>query len=152
MEAQAKQIGRKVLGPFDVLDCLGGDTVPVTNFPFAQVQGGTVSVVLAGDVTASPAGGTFSVGTFEVEIIGIVQGQEDVLKRGWLTENSGPLRKTFEGFEVYETIEIRARNMVGGRTGGNLDVAAGVANTTANGFKVQLTVNLQPRKAEDVRV
>lgn len=149
-----RRIGRKVLGPFQILDTIGRFCVPVTAFPFTDVQGGTVSVVLQGNLSISPAGGTFSEAMFEVEIVGIVQGQEDCLVRGWLSDLSGPLRKTFEEWDVYETIEIRARNMVGGRTGGNVDPQniPPVDNSTAAGFFVNLTVNLQPRRPQDSRI
>lgn len=152
MSQQHTRLGRRVLGPFDILDNVGRDTVPICNFPFSQVEGGHVSVSLTGNLAASSSGGTFAESMFEIEIVGVVQGAVDVLKRGWINENTGPLRKSFERWEVYEQIEIRARNMTGGKPGGNIDPTVPVFNSTANQFRVQATVNLQAvRKPEPPR-
>jgi hypothetical protein len=150
-EAYSALLARKVLGPFDVLDHVAAEPVSVCTLPFREIEGGAVSVVLNENVSGSGAGGTFSEAMVEIEIVGIVQGQVDVLKRAWLTGLSGPVRKTFEAFEVYDTLEIRARNMMGGRSGGNNDptnVNGPVLLTTGLGFFCRLTVNLQPKRNE----
>src|SRR3954468_2842849 len=99
-EAYSDLLARKVLGPFDVLDHVGPEPVSICTLPFREIEGGSISVVLSENITGSPAGGTFSEAMVEIEIVGIVQGQIDVLKRTWITGLSGPVRKSFEAWEV----------------------------------------------------
>jgi len=148
---QLQKLGRKAYGPYQILDFVGLDTIPVHEFPFTEVQGGHLTVVLDENVSSSPSGGTYAMAMFEIEIVGVIQGQPDSLMRAWITGLSGPLRLSFEAADVYETIQVRARNMVGGRTQGNVDATIPVNNTTANLFFAKLTINVQPRRPEFVK-
>lgn len=148
---QLNKLGRKAYGPFEILDFVGFEPIPVHEFPFTDVQGGHLTVVLDENVSGSASGGTYAVATFEIEIVGVIQGQQDSLMRAWITGLTGPLRLSFDSADVYETIQVRARNMVGGRSQGNVDATIPVNNTTANGFSAKLTLNVQPRRPDYVK-
>lgn len=148
---QLQKLGRKAYGPYQILDFVGFDTQPVHEFPFTDVQGGNLSVVLDENVSTSPSGGTYAMAMFEIEIVGVIQGQQDSLMRAWITGLTGPLRLSFQDSDVYETIQVRARNMVGGRPRGNIDPTIPVDNSTAAGFFAKLTVNVQPKRPDYVK-
>ncbi len=148
---QLQKLGRKAYGPYQILDFVGFEPQPVHEFPFTDVQGGNLTVVLDENVSSSPSGGTYAMAMFEIEIVGVIQGQQDSLMRAWITGLSGPLRLAFADSDVYETIQIRARNVIGGRSQGNVDATIPVNNTTANGFFAKLTINVQPKRPDYVK-
>lgn len=148
---QLQKLGRKAYGPYQILDFVGFEPIPVHEFPFTDVQGGNLTVVLDENVSSSQSGGTYAEAMFEIEIVGVIQGQQDSLMRAWITGLSGPLRLSFGDSDVYETIQIRARNMVGGRPQGNVDATIPVNNTTANDFFAKLTINVQPKRPDFVK-
>lgn len=141
---------RKVLGPYEVLDFVGSQCLPVVEFPYAEVRGGNLSVSIVENLTVDQNNGLAltSQATFEVEIVGVLGGQFDVLKRGWITGMTGQLKKAFEDWDAYDGIIVRCRNMVAGRPAGNWiagDPADASSKSTQLGFYARMTVNIQPR-------
>ena len=74
----------------------------------------------------------------EVTIIGRIQGVPSVLKRGFTAKYTGPVIYQFETWDLYDTIDILARNMAGGRPG-----PASIAEF-ADGYRLDLNVSIQP--------
>jgi hypothetical protein len=91
---------------------------PIDSFPFRDVAGGTLIVNVSEAAIGIGITPTLTALIAEIEIVGKVQGIATVLKRTQIRLQTGPTIYRFYPWELYDTIEIRARNMTGGRPGG----------------------------------
>lgn len=127
----------KSLGPFEVLQF--DRPSRVVAFPYRDVHGGNLIVGAVNTATPTIAANALTALTVEVEIVGLIQGVPSVLIRGVTRPQTGPIVYGFSEADLYDTIEVRARNMTGGIPGPN-----SVATSTA-GFRLAVNVSLQPR-------
>lgn len=102
-------------GPFDLLQLVGDDCVPLTEIPFATVRGGQIAISVRDNINDTKFSSILGLFCADVQIVGIIKGIESVLCQGYLRGYTGPMVYKFEDADNYETIQIRARNMLGGK-------------------------------------
>lgn len=130
---------RKVLGPFDVIRNFGPEPGPIgCTIPFKMVAGGQISVSSQDNIGLSAAATYGNVPVVEVWIVGLIQGTPTVLKCQQIRGGTGPCNYRFDGPDAYDTIEIRARPMFGGKPD--------PINLLPTLF-VKLNVSIQPKAA-----
>ena len=139
--------GSKQYGPFEVVDIVQPDVQTLVTIPYSDVVGSqmlvTVSDNFARDFLLADNASRFAAA--EIGITGRVQGEPYIIQRAHVRALSGPLRWIFRAEEMYDQIEIGARNMSGGRRGSpSTDFAVGLNFTGASGFSILVNVSIQP--------
>lgn len=146
MDVSQQIAGRKVFGPYDIQQAVSGDCLQLTEIPYANVQGGQLLISVADNYNIQDQVTVFPRfwATAEVQIWGRIQGYDEILKTQQVRMVSGPMVYIVPFEEAYDYIDIRARNMSGGRRGPVFpDVAP---NPTAErGFKLDVTIHFTPR-------
>jgi hypothetical protein len=141
---QKRAPASNINGPFSVLDL--AQLTTIFTCPFADVQGGNIMVTVQDSATSFAVGGAgiALVGALnaDVEISGLVQGVRSIIKRAFVNNFSGPLIAQFETWDLYDDIEIRARNMTAGFAGPG-GPSLGIQDTAA-GARLSLSVTLAP--------
>ncbi len=126
---------RSTYGPYNVLQFTGPDGKKLETFQYSEVRGSQVLVWVVDNSSKSiNQAQTAEVDTCqffviaEISIWGKVQGYSSCLKRQATRMLTGPMLYSIASDEPWAEIEIRARNMSGGRrgtpTGGILQPAA----------------------------
>lgn len=134
----------KVHGPYECLTLNElAEGTPLLTLPYSEVEASQIGMVVTDNAStafsASPDPQFWLI--IEVGIWGSLQGIPSLLKRIALGPRTGPCSYLFGYAEAYDTVQIAARNMSGGRRGPG---SAGIA-TVSNGYSAQLTVTVQPR-------
>jgi hypothetical protein len=85
----------------------------------------------------------------ELGLWGRVQGEEHLILRDYIAQQSGPLVYTFSTWESYEAIVLKARNISGGVAGGSYRAyppSTAIASDPAqvNGAFLKVQVFIQP--------
>lgn len=147
MHQRGIQAAAKVFQAVECIDVSTFDGLDVVTLPWAQVRGAQLLVnVIDNFATRFPlTSGQDSRywAALEVSIWGAIQGYSTCLKRQHVRMISGPMFYNCASDEFYSAITVRARNMTGGRTGGNPTVNGGsAAAIAANGFSIQCQVML----------
>lgn len=160
------QPDRSNYGPFDVLLLKGADGVKLITFPYAKVKGSQLFCMVADNAgrtvnqAATPDFAQFFA-LAEVSIWGLVPGLATCLHRQDVRQLTGPMHYVIPWDLPWNDIEVRARNMSGGRRGTPTpSEGGGVMQPAANpppgqptspvfmatGYKISVTVLLQQTK------
>lgn len=132
-------------GPFDITNF--ALPTSIISIPWSDVKGGHIIVGVAANEQPSTllVDELLSTMTAEVTLVGRVIGVPSVIKRVTTSIFTGPVIHKFETWELYDRIDVLARNMSGGRPG----PAAGFGEL--EGFRVALNIALQPRIVQEPR-
>lgn len=139
----SNQPGAPVVGPFEVIDLVGAVGSPLFNRPYAEVAGANIVATVRDNTAGKPSVTdytSFMLGA-EVSFWGSVQGAWDLLKIQFVRMISGPMRIRIPTDEAYDYIEVRARMMAGGRSGGPTGSPPPISG--ALGFSCELTFYVQ---------
>ena len=134
-----------VYGPFEVIGELKNDGRVILSLPFTEVAGCNVVMAVtdnyAGCPQQSDADHLFP--GVELSIWGAIGGFESCLRRTCVHMLSGPINKTFEYADGYDTVIFRAQNMCGG----SLRNGSGIPPfpTQAAGFSLKVSIYIMPR-------
>lgn len=139
-----KHAATKVHGPFECLTLNElGEGQPLLTLPYSDVEGAQLSASITGNSAPGSVSGDSQFWIIiEVGIWGSFQGVPSLLKRVALTPRTGPTSYLFGEAQAYDKVEVRARNMSGGRRGPGL----GSVVSLATGFSALLNVTVQPRQ------
>jgi hypothetical protein len=140
------QAQSKVLGPVEIISETGPVGRVLDTIPYTNVRGSQILITVV-DNWAALVDGQQAIPAYmagaEVELVGVVQAVEFVLKRQYCRMFTGPMFYVFDDAEAYDNILLRARNMSGGRRGNPGGIAP--APTAANGFSLKVQAQIQPR-------
>lgn len=107
----------KIRGPFAIPIGTNVPT-PIDSFPYVDVAGGNLIVQVSSATIGVGITQFLTALITEIEIVGRVQGIDSVLKRTQIRLQTGPCIYTFKTWDLFDTIEVRVRNMTGGLPGG----------------------------------
>lgn len=142
------EAGAEVFQPVECIDAGGFQGTDVISLPWSRVAGCQLIANVIDNFGMRPA---LTSGqdarywaTLEITIWGMVQGYPSCLKRQQTRMISGPCFYRFDADEFYTDVTVRARNISGGRSGGNQTAPGGgpPAPSSANGFSIQCQVML----------
>jgi hypothetical protein len=154
------QPDRSNYGPFNILLFAGAEGTKLITFPYAAVKGSQLLAVVTDNTSrTSPQSATSDYAQFfaiaEVSIWGLVPGYSCMLHRQATRQLTGPMNYQIPSDLPWNDIEVRARNMSGGRRG--TSPTEGVMLPAQNpppgqptspiymatGFKIEVSVLLQ---------
>lgn len=155
---------------------LGPVAVPVADIPYEIVRGGNLAISVDDTINIAGIAVSNSIFVADVEIFGIIRGIETLLAKQYVRSFTGPMLYRFEDADAYRTVQIRARNMAGGKepsntlfimgsdtqvifdpsTGGGSGAPAGSGAGTQTiitpNFSATITIAIQPRVDPSARV
>ena len=138
----------KQYGPYEIVDIAQGECQTLVTLPYSRVVGSHMLIRCTDNFGRIFGPGAISVDHWvaaEVVIAGYVQGSRFVITRQQIRNLSGPMRWIFAAEEMYESVEVAARNMTGGRRGSqNTDSPGGTDTSSAAGFSIKINVSIQP--------
>lgn len=143
MNSNSIQAGAKVFQPVQCISAGGYDGIDVISLPWSEVVGAQVIVNVIDNFAVLASGLTQDArywGMLEVSIWGAVQGYASCLKRQQVRMISGPMFYRFDSDEFYSHVSVRARNMSGGKSGG--DQSGATPPSAAGGFSLACQVML----------
>jgi hypothetical protein len=123
--------GRSTYGPYNVLLLTGPDGRRIESFPYASIKGSQLLVAVNDNVArignqGQTADSIQFMAIAEISIWGSVQKQAVCLKRQATRMLTGPMSYQIPGDLPWNEIEVRARNMSGGRRGSYISLIDGV--------------------------
>lgn len=138
----------KQYGPYEIVDIAQGECKTLVTLPYARVVGSQMLVRATDNFGRVFGPGAISADQFvaaEVVIAGYVQGSRTVITRQQIRNLSGPMRWLFRAEEMYDSVEVAARNMSGGRRGSQtVDFPGGADTSSSAGFSIKINVSIQP--------
>lgn len=148
MAGSQSDAARKSYGPYNVIDDYVLEGRTLVTLPFDNVKGCQllVSVVDNVDILNPGAADQRFWAIAEVAIWGIIQGYATPIKRQHVRMISGPMEYVFPFEEAYDSIEVRGRNMTGGKS---RSVPATDFVQSSLGFFINVNVLVNPRTGFD---
>lgn len=137
----AFQAGRSTYGPYNVLLLAGPEGKRIESFPYAAIQGSQLLISVNDNVArvanqAARADFIQLYAVAEISIWGSVQRQAVCLKRQATRMLTGPMSYQIPGDLPWNEIEVRARNMSGGRRGSYVSTVDGAPSILQPGPNV----------------
>lgn len=141
----------KQYGPYEIVDVAQGEAKTLVTLPYSRVVGSQMLVRCSDNFGRIFGPGAISIDHWvsaEVVLAGYVQGSRFIITRQQIRDLSGPMRWVFRAEEMYDSVEVAARNMSGGRRGSQtVDFPLAADTSSAAGFSIKINVSVQPVQA-----